>query len=129
MLASFMSGYPTIIAIMNTPTFSFLQKMPDWKTLLRTAGHKGIVANIPFILYCTVLALIYITINHRAETAIRDLNVTVSQLKEDRWRYIDEKSQFMFLTKESQLESGALRIGLEKATMPPYKISISSPAR
>lgn len=114
---------------MNTPTFSFLQKMPDWKTLLRTAGNKGIVANIPFILYCTVLVLIYITINHRAETAIRDLNVTASQLKEDRWRYIDEKSQFMFLTKESQLESGALRIGLEKATMPPYKISISSPAR
>jgi hypothetical protein len=129
MLASFMSGYPTIIANMNTPTFSFLQKMPDWKTLLRTAGNKGIVANIPFILYCTVLALIYITINHHAETAIRDLNVTVSQLKEDRWRYIDVKSQFMFLTKESQLESGALRIGLEKATMPPYKISISSPAR
>jgi hypothetical protein len=101
-----------------------LKSIPNWRTLLQTAGNKGIVHNIPFILYCSTLALVYITMNHYAENTIRRINETARQLKEDRWRYIDEKSQLMFLTKESQLETGAAAIGLEKTKVPPYKIQI-----
>jgi len=63
--------------------------------------------------------------NHYAENTIRRLNETANQLKEDRWRYIDEKSQFMFLTKESELEKGATELGLEKTKVPPFKIEIN----
>ncbi|MBK7763504.1 MAG: hypothetical protein IPI46_09055 [Bacteroidetes bacterium] len=111
---------------MNLPELPLLKKLPNWRTMLHEAGHKGIVHNLPFILYCSALALIYITMNHYAENAIRNINATARELKEDRWRYIDEKSQFMFITKESQLETGALKIGLEKAILPPYKIQIPS---
>ncbi len=93
--------------------------------MLQLAGNKGIVHNIPFILYCTALSLIYITMNHYAENTIRRINETATLLKEDRWRYIDEKTQFMFLTKESQLEIGASALGLEKTKIPPFKIQIS----
>jgi hypothetical protein len=92
--------------------------------MMQTVGNRGIVKNIPFILYCSFIGLIYITINHLAENTIRKINDTAVQLKEDRWRYIDEKSQIMFLTKESELEKGASALGLEKTKVPPFKIFI-----
>lgn len=104
---------------------SLLKKIPNWKTLLRLAGNKVIVENIPFILYCSFLGLVYITMNHYAENTIRRINETARELKEDRWRYIDEKSQFMFLTKESQLETSAVQLGLEKTKVPPFKIQVT----
>ena len=90
--------------------------------MLHWVGQKGIVHNIPFILYCTLLCIFYITINHYAENTIRKINETARTLKEDRWRYTDEKSQFMFLTKQSQLEQLAAQYRLELNTLPPCKI-------
>ncbi len=99
--------------------------IPDWKLILNNVGQKGIVSNIPLILYVAFLSLIYISINHYAENTIRDINKTAKQLKELRWRYVDEKTQIMFLTKESQLEQKAGSLGLKKTKVPPYKIAIS----
>jgi hypothetical protein len=104
---------------------TLLQRIPDWKHMLNTVGNKGIVGNIPFILYCSFLGLVYITINHFAENTIRDINKTAKQMKELRWKYVDEKTQIMFLTKESQLEKGAAMMGLEKTKVPPFKIQIN----
>ena len=109
---------------MPTERPAFLRNIPNWKSILQVIGHQGIVHNIPFILYCSLLSLIYITMNHFAENTIRKVNETARELKEDRWRYIDEKSQFMFLTKESKLEEKASPLGLEKTKVPPYKIKI-----
>ena len=103
----------------------FTFKIPDWKLVLNKVGQKGIVSNIPFILYIAFLALVYITINHHAENTIRDINKTAKDLKELRWRYVDEKTQIMFLTKESQLEQSAASLGLKKTKVPPYKIAIN----
>lgn len=99
--------------------------IPDWKLILNKVGQKGIVSNIPLILYIAFLALVYITINHHAENTIRDINKTAKELKELRWRYVDEKTQIMFLTKESQLEQNASSLGLKKTLVPPYKIAIN----
>ena len=92
--------------------------------MLNTVGNQGIVNNIPFILFCSFLGIIYITINHLAENRIRKINETAKELKELRWKYIDEKSQIMFLTKESELEKGASALGLQKTKVPPYKIHV-----
>lgn len=102
----------------------YIQQIPDWKLLLNTAGNKGIVQNIPFILYCTALCLVYITMNHLAENTIRRLNETAKELKEDRWKYIDERSQLMRMTKESALVDSALVMGLYKTKVPPHRIVI-----
>ena len=85
--------------------------IPDWKLILNKVGQKGIVSNIPLILYVSLLALVYITINHHAENTIRDINRTAKELKELRWRYVDEKTQIMSLTKESNLEQSASAMG------------------
>ncbi len=102
-----------------------MHQIPDWKQMFHAVGYKGIVKNLPFILYCTGLGLVYITMNHLAENTIRRINETAKELKEYRWRYVDEKSQLMFLTKESELAKGAALLGLEKTKVPPHKIIIS----
>ncbi len=104
-----------------------MQKLhiPDWKLIVNKVGQKGIVSNIPLILYVAFLGLVYITINHHAENTIRDINKTAKELKELRWRYVDEKTQIMFLTKESQLEQSATPLGLKITKVPPYKIEVN----
>jgi preprotein translocase subunit Sec63 len=101
--------------------------IPNWKQLLNLVGNKGIVQNIPFILYCAFLALIYITVNHFAENTIRDINKTGKMVKELRWKYVDEKTQIMYATKESELEKSVARIDLEKTRIPPHKIIVQKP--
>lgn len=109
---------------MSKESKSLLSNIPDWKQVLHTVGNKGIVKNIPFIFYCTFLGIIYITLNHFAENTIRQINETARQLKEARWKYIDEKTQIMRLTKESELAIGAAALGLEKTKVPPHKIQV-----
>lgn len=108
---------------MNNP----IKNIPNWKQLLKTAGDKGIVQNIPFILYCCTLGLVYITLNHFAENTIRKINKAAKQVKELRWKYVDEKSQIMFLTKESELEKAVSVLELQKTKVPPHKIIINNP--
>ncbi len=103
---------------------NILHNIPNWKRMLNTVGNEGIVNNMPFILYCSLLGIFYISINHLAENRIRKINDTAKQLKELRWRFIDEKSQIMFLTKESELAKGASVLGLQTTKVPPYKIHV-----
>lgn len=99
-----------------------LNTIPDWKEMAHTIGYKGIVQNIPYILFCTCLGLVFITLNHYAENTIRKLNQKSTELKEIRWQYIDQKSQLMFLTKESEIIKKASLQGLEVLTQQPIKI-------
>ncbi|MEZ5047307.1 MAG: FtsL-like putative cell division protein [Chitinophagaceae bacterium] len=102
-----------------------VQKIPSWRQLFKIVGQKGIVQNMPFILYCSLLSIIYITINHFAENTIRKINKTAVELKELRWRYTDEKSQIMRMTKESRLAEDVAILSLEKSKVPPNKIVIT----
>lgn len=101
-------------------------KIPDWKLLLNKFGKKGIVSNIPFIMYLALLALIHIAIVHQTQNTIKDINNAAKEIKELRWKYIDEKTQIMYLTKESELETNAASLGLFKTKVPPYKIVLKN---
>lgn len=104
---------------------TYIEQIPDWKLMLHTAGTKGIVRNLPFILYCTGLGLVYITLNHWAENTIRDINVKTLELKECRWSHIDVRTQLMKLTKESNMAVKATGLGLNEIKVPPHRILIN----
>ena len=95
-----------------------------WRDILQDIGVKGIVKNMNFIVYCSVLTLLYITIVHRSENMIRKLNEQSKALKEMGWAYKDEKNKLMYLTKESELQIKAKEIGLDINNTAPFKIEV-----
>lgn len=109
---------------MPAKDMNILKQVPDWKQLLQTVGNKGIVQNIPLILYAAFLAIIYITLNHEAENTIRKINQTGRELKELRWKYVDLKTQIMGMTKESQLQKSVSSLRLQITKVPPHKIIV-----
>ncbi|MFM2385941.1 MAG: hypothetical protein RL660_698 [Bacteroidota bacterium] len=97
----------------------------NWRELVNDLGYKGIVKNLGFILYCTVLLLLCITVIHRNENRIRNLVDANKQLKEKTWEYKDEKRKLMFMTKESELAQKAQAQGLVLSNEVPQKIVIT----
>ena len=104
--------------------FQDTEGVNNWQEALNAIGNKGIVKNIPFIMYCVILALVYITIIHKSENRMRDLNDYSKKIKELSWQYKDERSKLMFLTKESELVKSASTLGLNVNLITPQKIEV-----
>ena len=95
----------------------------DWRSLVEKVSYKAIVSNIPFLAFIALLCVLYISNSHRAIEMQRELNAQNKALKELRWKYMDTKSQLMYVKTESQMIKNAERIGLKPSLMPAYKIS------
>src|ERR1700752_83329 len=94
----------------------------DWQSLVEKVSYKAIVNNIPFLAFLALLSVLYISNSHRAIEMQRELNAQNKILKELRWKYMDVKSQLMYVKTETQVIKNAERIGLKPSLMPAYKI-------
>lgn len=99
----------------------------DWRSLVEKASYKAIVNNIPFLAFIALLCVLYISNSHRAIDMQRELNAQNKILKELRWKYMDAKSQLMFVKTETQVIKNAEKIGLKPSLMPAYKINAPKP--
>lgn len=97
----------------------------NWQKQLETLGLEGLVKNIPMIFLVMLFFILNIFIGHYTESAIKDLNKKSDLLKQLRWQYVNEKSDLMFMTKESELAKRAVNQGLDVLNMPPSKIEIN----
>jgi len=95
----------------------------DWRSLVEKASYKAIVNNIPFLAFIALLCVLYISNSHRAIEMQRELNVQNKALKELRWKYMDTKSQLMYVKTETQVIKSAEKIGLKPSLLPAYKIN------
>ncbi len=84
--------------------------------------HENIVANLPFIGFCFVLVLIYITNSRLSESKVRAINKTSKELKELKWEYKSLKAELMYSTRESGIVQMMKDIGLQELTEPPIII-------
>lgn len=84
-----------------------------------------LVKNIPFFLYLSALALIYIYNGHHAEKAIKDINKTSKELKDLQYEYKMVKSEWMFMTKQSEVIKTVAPIGIKEILEPPVVIQDS----
>lgn len=88
--------------------------------------HDMFLNQLPYILFLTVLAVIYIGNRYHAEKILREtINVT-SELKELRAEAITTTSKLMFKSKQSEVarlvkENG---LGLKEAVEPPRKLIV-----
>ena len=91
------------------------QKM-DWKKLV---SHKWVVRNIPFFLFLTILAVLYIYNCHHTDKLVLKINTTEKKIKELEYEYKTIKSDVIFRSKASELIKVVEPLGLKELTQPP----------
>ncbi len=88
--------------------------------------HDGFLNQIPYILFLTLIAVIYIGNRYHAEKILRETINISHELKELRAEAITSTSNLMFKSKQSEVarlveEKG---LGLKEAVEPPRKLTI-----
>jgi len=85
---------------------------------------KKSIRLLPFLLFITSLAVIYIGNTYYGEKLIRQIQSKQNQVNELRFEYINTKSELMELTKQSSLADRLKSKGIKESTIPPYKIFV-----
>jgi hypothetical protein len=94
----------------------------DWK---RWLNYQSIVKQVPFFLFLTVLAVLYIYNGHYADKTIRRINQTAREVKELQYEYKTVKSEVMFRSKQSELVKAVEPFGLKELTASPIVLKDS----
>jgi len=81
---------------------------------------------LPFLLFISLMAILYIANGYYAEAKIRKQNKLTEELKDLRSEYIITKSDLMFISKQSEVAKAAAILGLKESTMPPKKIVVET---
>lgn len=96
----------------------------EWRKLF---SYRWIVKNIPFFLFLSGLAVIYIYNGHYADKTIRNINKVSTELKELNYEYKTLKSDVMFRSKQSELARAVDTFGLKELMTPPIVLQDSVP--
>ena len=89
----------------------------DWKKFL---SHTWVVKNIPFFLFLSMLAVLYIYNGHFADKLLRKISTTEKNIKELEYEYKTIKSEVIFRSKASELVKAVEPLGLKELTAPPF---------
>ena len=95
----------------------------DWKNIF---SYRWLVKNIPFFLFLSVLAVVYIYNGHYADMTVRNINKVSNELKELQYEYKTLKSEVMFRSKQSELAKAVGPLGLKELVIPPVVLRDSS---
>ena len=94
----------------------------DWKKYL---NYRTVVKNIPFFLFLSVLAVVYIYNGHHADKLIRKISASEKNIKELEYEYKTLKSEVIFRSKASELVKAVEPLGLHELKEAPLVISDS----
>ena len=93
-----------------------------WK---RWLNYQSIVKQVPFFLFLTGLAVVYIFNGHYADKTIRKINRTAKEVKELKYEYIAVKSKVMYQSKQSELVKVVEPLGLKELVQSPVVLKDS----
>ena len=91
----------------------------------RWFNYHWIVKNIPFFLFLSALAVLYIYNGHYSDNTIKAINKTSLELKELKYEYKTLKSEVMLRSKQSELAKAVEPLGLKEITEPPFVVKDS----
>ena len=94
------------------------EKTPNkgWKKWL---NYQRVVKQLPFFLFLTFLAVIYIYNGHYADKTMRTIGKTSREVKELQHEYKTVQSEVMFRSKQSELVKAVEPLGLKELTQSP----------
>ena len=102
------------------------KKQKQWrKPRFDVVNRKTAYKWVPFVLYLSLWAVIYIANRHYAEKTELRINDLQENLKEYRAEYLTIKSELMFKTKQSEVAKMVDSLGLHQLTEPPKKLKIT----
>ena len=81
-------------------------------------SYQWIVKNIPFFLFLSALAVLYIFNGHYSDKTIKDISKTSKEVRELQFEYKSLKSEVMFRSKQSELSKAVEPLGLKELTEP-----------
>lgn len=93
---------------------------PDWK---KNFNQKWIVNNIPFFLFLTVLAVLYIYNGHHADKLMKKITVSEKNIKELEYEYKTIKAEVIYRSKASELVKAVEPLGLKESKLPPVVLN------
>ena len=79
---------------------------------------------LPFILFLSFLAMIYIANRHLAETYLRDIDKYGKEVKELSWDYKSTKAELAFKSTLTEVVKRADTLGVKVSLDPPQKITV-----
>jgi Bacteriodetes cell division protein (FtsL-like) len=92
-------------------------------------NYQWIVRNVPFFLFLSLLAVLYIANGHYADNTIRNINKTTKLLKEQEYEYKSLNGKLMFQNRLSEVSKAVDTIGLKENIQQPIKLTDSSTAK
>jgi cell division protein FtsL len=98
------------------------QRAETSKSQRPVINYYWILKHLPFFLFLSLLAIIYIANGHWADTMLRDISKTSKEVKEKEYEYKSLKSIEMYKSRESQVTQAAAPLGLKPAIEPPVTI-------
>lgn len=87
--------------------------------------RENVLGNMPFILFCAALMIMYIAYGYQTERIVRNLNSTGTELKELRSEYISVRASLEKKEQQSQVAAGIKELGLHESRVPPVKLELS----
>ena len=100
---------------------SSLHSIMDGSFLTRA----NLVKQVPFILFITLLGIVYIANAYNAEKTIIEISKTKKEIEELRFEYITTKSDLMFHSKQSEVADKLKNSGIKESLVPPEKLIIT----
>lgn len=85
-------------------------------------SYKGVVLNVPFMIFIAILALAYISNNNNGVAIAREIEKKTKILEEVRWKYKDAQANLIYNTTEKQINDKASAIGISPLTKPAFEI-------
>ena len=92
----------------------------DWR---KNLSHKWVVKNIPFFLFLTFLAVLYIYNGHFTDKLVLKISTSEKHIKELEYEYKTIKSEVIFRSKASELIKAVEPLGLKELTAPPVLLT------
>lgn len=106
-----------------------IEKSRKKKGLLsRWLNYQSVVKQVPYFLFLTLLAVIYIYNGHRADKTLREISRTTREVKELRYEYKALLSETMFHSKGSELSKKVESLGLKELNTAPAVIAAEEAA-
>lgn len=98
----------------------------DWRAIASRITYKGIVSNVPFVVFVALLGVLYIANSHRAVEMQRQLNRQAETIHNLRMEETDLQTQLMKTGTEAQIIQRGASLGLKPLKLPAYSLGTDS---